>query len=144
MCYLLRRLGRTSKVRNTKFNPILANFSNSYSLRKPKKFCFAGIFQGYKMGILARNGLKDLNDNFNAFPLFLEMPRNSVNLTLIFYWFTSRHLKESYRERFSLSFIHWLMLFCCLYFYLWTDFTHWCSVSIFDFERGNAGWAVTP
>ena len=37
-------------------NPFLANVSISYPMETPKKPWFSGVFKGYKMGILAKNG----------------------------------------------------------------------------------------
>ena len=33
--------------------------------------------------------------------------------------------------------------FWCLYYYLWTDFTHCSGDSIVDFEQANADWIIT-
>ena len=40
-------------------NPILANVPILYPLKTPENQRFPGIFRGYKMGTLARYGLKD-------------------------------------------------------------------------------------
>ena len=39
-------------------NPFLANVPILYPLRTPENFWFSGVFRGYKMGTLARNGLR--------------------------------------------------------------------------------------
>ena len=39
------------------FNTFLANASILYPLKSPENLWFSGIFRGYKMGILVRNGL---------------------------------------------------------------------------------------
>ena len=44
------------------FKPFLANVSILYPLKTPENLWFSGIFRGYKMGLLARNGL----GNFTA------------------------------------------------------------------------------
>ena len=41
-----------------KFNSFPVNFSVLYPLETPGTLCFSGVFRGYKMGTLARNGLK--------------------------------------------------------------------------------------
>ena len=41
----------------TVVNTFLANAPILYSLKTPKNFWFSGVFRGYKMGTLARNGL---------------------------------------------------------------------------------------
>ena len=33
-----------------------------------------------------------------------------------------------------------LTSFWCFYFWFWTNFTHWGSVSIINFEQVNTGW----
>ena len=38
-------------------NPFLANVSISYPMKTPKTPWFPGVFKGYKMGTLAKNGL---------------------------------------------------------------------------------------
>ena len=38
-------------------NPFLANVPILYPLKTPKNLWFCGVFRGYKMGTLARNGL---------------------------------------------------------------------------------------
>ena len=40
-------------------NPVGANVSILYPLKTPENQRFSGIFRGYKMGTLARNGLKN-------------------------------------------------------------------------------------
>ena len=40
------------------FNPYLANVPILYHLKIPENLWFSGVFRGYKMGSLARNGLK--------------------------------------------------------------------------------------
>ena len=39
------------------FNPFLANVPILCPLKTPENFWFSGVFRGYKMGTLARNGL---------------------------------------------------------------------------------------
>ena len=39
------------------FNPFLANVPILYPLKTPENQRFSGVFRGYKMGTLARNGL---------------------------------------------------------------------------------------
>ena len=41
-------------------NPFLANVSILYPLKTPENLWFSGVFRGYKMGTLARNGLRAL------------------------------------------------------------------------------------
>ena len=40
-----------------KFNPFLANAPILYSLKTPENQKFSGVFRGYKMGTLTRDGL---------------------------------------------------------------------------------------
>ena len=35
-----------------------------------------------------------------------------------------------------------LKSFWCLYYWLWTDFTHFAGFPIVDFEQLNAGWFI--
>ena len=54
-------------------NPLLVNVPTLYPLRTPENLWFCGVFRGYKMGPLARNGLK-ISSYFHAhqrFRLFL-------------------------------------------------------------------------
>ena len=39
-------------------NPFLANAPILYPLKTPENQSFSGVFRGYKMGILTRNGLR--------------------------------------------------------------------------------------
>ena len=41
-----------------KFNSFPVNFPVLYPMETPGTLCFSGVFRGYKMGTLARNGLK--------------------------------------------------------------------------------------
>ena len=41
----------------TKLNPFLANVPFFYLLKTPENLWFSGVFRGYKIGTLARNGL---------------------------------------------------------------------------------------
>ena len=43
-----------------KINPFLANNPILYPQKKNQKISFSGVFRGYKMGILARNGSKNV------------------------------------------------------------------------------------
>ena len=45
------------KLIQTKINPLLANVPTLYILKTPENLWLAGLFRGYKMGTLARNGL---------------------------------------------------------------------------------------
>ena len=45
----------------TKLNPFLANVPFFYLLKTPENLWFSGVFRGYKIGTLARNGLKRSN-----------------------------------------------------------------------------------
>ena len=44
-------------VVNLVLNPFLANVPILYPLKPPENLWFSGVFRGYKMGTLARNGL---------------------------------------------------------------------------------------
>ena len=49
---------RFTEICNTPLlNPFLANVSILYPLKTPENQRFSGVFRGYKMGTLARNGL---------------------------------------------------------------------------------------
>ena len=39
------------------FNPFPANVSILYPLKTPQNLWFSGVFRGYKIGTLAKNGL---------------------------------------------------------------------------------------
>ena len=39
-------------------NPFLANVPISYPLKTPENLWFSGVFRGYEMGTLTRNGLR--------------------------------------------------------------------------------------
>ena len=39
------------------FNPFLANVPILHPLKTPESLSFSGVFRGFKMGTLARNGL---------------------------------------------------------------------------------------
>ena len=45
-------------IARTAFNPYLASVPILYPLKTPENLWFSGVFRGYKMGTLARNGLK--------------------------------------------------------------------------------------
>ena len=47
----------------TKLDPILASFSIFYHLEISKNFWFFGVLRAYKMGTLAKTGLKKLTKN---------------------------------------------------------------------------------
>ena len=47
-----------SKIKNSCFNPFLANVLILYPLKTPENQRFSGVFRGYKMKTLAWNGLK--------------------------------------------------------------------------------------
>ena len=48
-----------TQIRNSRFNtPFLANVPILYPLKISENLCFCGVFRGYKMGTLTRNGLK--------------------------------------------------------------------------------------
>ena len=49
---------KTYNLQSKTINPFLANSSMSCLLKKPKNLWFFGVFREYKMGSLARNGLK--------------------------------------------------------------------------------------
>ena len=54
----VRVLFHVSKIfERVVFNPFLANVPILYPLKTPENFWFSGIFRGYKIGTLARNGL---------------------------------------------------------------------------------------
>ena len=46
-------------IYNLLINPFLANVPILYHLKTPENLWFSGVFRGYKMGTLARNGLKE-------------------------------------------------------------------------------------
>ena len=46
-------------------NPSQANVPILYPLKTPENLCFSGIFRGYKMGTLTRNGLKEKNHSMS-------------------------------------------------------------------------------
>ena len=41
-------------------NPLLANIPILYPLKTPENLRFSSVFRGYKMGILARSGLRQM------------------------------------------------------------------------------------
>ena len=43
--------------RKETFNPFLASVPILYPLKTPENLWFSGVFRGYEMGTLARNGL---------------------------------------------------------------------------------------
>ena len=45
------------------FNPFLVNVPILYPLKTPENLWFSGVFRGYKMGTLERNGLTHLSVN---------------------------------------------------------------------------------
>ena len=51
--------GITNKYNLNYLNSVLANVPISYVLKTPENQRFSGVFRGYKMGTLARNGLMD-------------------------------------------------------------------------------------
>ena len=54
------------------FNPFLANVPILYPLKTPENQRFSGVFRGYKIGTLARNGLMQGKKKLN-----LEIPNFS-------------------------------------------------------------------
>ena len=56
------RQGLTFVKDSSSFNPHLANVPILYPLKTPENQRFSGVFRGYNMGILARNGLQILFD----------------------------------------------------------------------------------
>ena len=55
------------------FNPFLANVPILYPLKTPQNQGFSGVFRGYKMGTLARNGSKIIGSWFRVFQLDKKM-----------------------------------------------------------------------
>ena len=54
----VRVLFHVSKIfERVVFNPFLANVPILYPLKTPENQKFSGVFMGYKMGTLAKNGL---------------------------------------------------------------------------------------
>ena len=49
--------GITNKYNLHYLNSVLANAPISYVLKTPENLWFSGVFRGYRMGTLARNGL---------------------------------------------------------------------------------------
>ena len=56
---LYRKPCEMKKFRRS-INPFLPNVPILYPLKTPKKQRFSGVFKGYKVGTLARNGLKNV------------------------------------------------------------------------------------
>ena len=56
---ILKKVHHLLKLRasNKSINLFLANVPILYPVKTPENFWFSGVFMGYKMGTLARNGL---------------------------------------------------------------------------------------
>ena len=93
------------------FNLFLANFPILYPLKTPENLWFSGVFRGFKMGILARNGvhvfisdslesLHFLRYNLGLFKMVLTLPvpitdeEKKFNLNFYFLFFNFYFFKE--------------------------------------------------
>ena len=56
---------KNKKLMKVDFNPFLANVPILYPLKTPENQRFSGVFRGYKMGKLARNGLMQSKKKLN-------------------------------------------------------------------------------
>ena len=69
---------KNKKLMKMDFNPFLANVPILYPLKTPENQRFSGVFRGYKMGTLARNGLMQGKKNWTwKFQIFLTLTANS-------------------------------------------------------------------
>ena len=61
-----------------RFNPFPANVPILYPLKTPENHGFSGVFRGYKMGTLVRNGLSHFQ------PMFMSYTLEKIKKPLIF------------------------------------------------------------
>ena len=118
----------------TFFNPFLANVPTLYPLKTPENLCFLGVFRGYKMGTLGRNGLMERLNFFISQGLRYSIQpceRWSRCVCFCWWWWFSSHV------RFTVSNTPYELLIGVL---TWLRFdSRWCE-KIGKFQERHPWW----